>query len=172
MFFAIGVAVTQMANTNDNYVKAESASVEQEFVMENGAAFRLYWTTTSCGITYTAKISDSLLDRGYSPKLFVVPYDYITTVLSSNNQVAKTLAESGDYKGAMDAYGYTYIDLAPYVISTGSGYSYLVGGVKTLVLATLTVNFLEYSTTKRVLVELMPTFYTIILQTMQGVWRT
>ena len=133
MFFAIGVSITQLVKTNENYVMAETASVEhEEFVMETGAAFRPYWTTPSCGITYNAKISNSLIGKGYQPKLFVVPYDYITNMLNSSDNAVKTLATSGDYKGAAEAQGYSFIDLVPYVVSGIDGYSWLVGGVKNI----------------------------------------
>ncbi|MBO4962242.1 MAG: hypothetical protein J6C97_00535 [Clostridia bacterium] len=129
--FATCFGIMQVCETKQQ-VKAESVAVENEelFKMYNGAAFRLYWSTPNCGISFGCKISDSLVEK-YNPKLFLVPYDYITEVLNGDNIVAKTKMQYGDYKGAIVEAGKDFVEVEPCVVKY-DGYSELVAGIKNI----------------------------------------
>ncbi len=104
LLLSMGLFLTQKFNAN-NGVQAEETPY---FVMEEGTTYRSRWIEAQCGITYTAKISKKKLTEfktengtaNNSVKLFIIPYEYVTGILSSTNSKfdsAKELVKEGKY---------------------------------------------------------------------------
>ena len=70
LMLCVGLGVS---NTKSQQ-KVEAASLT--FEMEEGAAFRSYWSTVNCGIRF----SGSITDANKEVYLFLAPYDYVTKI--------------------------------------------------------------------------------------------
>jgi len=129
----IFMGVAKLGNLNQTNVMASSTEVEDTFKMEDGAAFRVYWSTPNCGITFSATISNSLLSN-VTPKLLIVPYDYLQAIETSGTIKAKTMLEYGDYIGALEEAKKSYVMVDNvYELDNGDGTSYLSGGIKKII---------------------------------------
>jgi len=114
-------------------VKAEIvAQASNYFEMEDGAAFRTYWSTPNCGITFTAHVAEELANK-YHVKLIIVPYDYLTAIDEQVGTSAKERLDAGDYIGALTDAGKSYVTVDNvYHLNNGDGTYILSGGIKNI----------------------------------------
>lgn len=125
---ALGIGLSQ-ANSRWEAVEAEST---QTFAMDEGASFRLMWTTGKCGIIFRGQISNSLLET-VNPQLLIVPQEYIDAIRSiATYASAKEILDGGDYIEALKEANLPYKVATPYEVKIDETTSYLLGGIKTI----------------------------------------
>ena len=88
--------------------------------MEEGAAFRSYWSTVNCGIRFSGQISDASKEV----YLFIAPYDYVTKVRGNSTGAI-------DYITAFNSAGKTYQTIIPQKEVDGNVVR-LYGGLKSI----------------------------------------
>ena len=120
MVLGIGLGISQLAEQKK--AGAELTSSE-DFVMENGAQFRSYWTTPNCGITYMATIP---YGHKYiqNIRLFIAPYDYVESIRGNRT-------DEIDYVTEFNKVQKQYLNIDPARLPS-SGVTYFTGGVKNI----------------------------------------
>ena len=104
LMLGIGGGLTHTLTESQKSVKAESIS----FSMEEGAAFRSYWSTGNCGIRFSGEISDA----NKEVYLFIAPYDYVTKIRGESTGAI-------DYITAFKNAGRTYQSIIPQKVVEG-----------------------------------------------------
>ena len=116
LILMLGVGLGLSNVKGEQKTKAESVS----FSMEEGAAFRSYWSTVNCGIRFSGEISDASKEV----YLFVAPYDYVTKIRGNNTGAI-------DYITAFKNAGRTYQSIIPQKVVEG-GVVHLYAGLKNI----------------------------------------